>query len=174
MRNNVLLSLSLILLILLGIDIKGIYASQYKGELVWTFHKTQDSSGSVNEYYTVKCAVTYVANNYYAIQGRVYYPAMPNEKPMIVAVSGILDGSRMMFTLTGSQQLSNGFHDSIVLYTDVDKTTFNGQAWGNIMAFDTTNRVMYYDYTAGDLTLTSAPIPLGVSTVPQVELLLDK
>jgi hypothetical protein len=173
-KQKWLVSIIFVVLLLFGFGIESIYAAQYKGELVWTFHKTQDAAGSVNEYYTVKCAITFVANNYYSMQGRVDYPAMPNEKPMIVAGSGIVDGSHMMFTLTGSQPWSTGFHDTLVLYADVDKTTFNGQAWGNIMAFDTTNRIMYYDYTAGDLTLTSPPIPLGVSIVPQAQLLLDK
>lgn len=174
MRDKTLLSLTLVLLALLVMDIQVSYASQYKGELVWNYHKTQNASGSVDENYTVTCAITFVANNYYAIQGRVDYPAMPNEEPMIVSGSGIVDGSRMMFTLTGSQPWSDGYNDTLVLYVNIDKSTFNGQAWGNIMSFDTTTSTMYYDYTAGDLTLTSAPITLGVSIVPQTQLLLNK
>lgn len=174
MRNKWLLGLTLILLIILGLDIKGIYASQYKGELIWSYHRTKNAAGSVNEYYTVKCAISYVAGSYYIVQGRVDYPAMPGEKPLILSGSAIVEGSNIMITMSGAQPWTSGMNATPILYATVDKSTFNGTAWGNTMAFNTANRIMYYDYTAGDLTLTSTPIPLGVSIVPQVQLLLDK
>ena len=134
--------------------------SQYKGELTWSYHRTESASGSVNVYYTIKVGISYVGGSYYIVQGKVDMPAEPGEKPLIISGSAILEGSNLMITMHGSQPWTDGMKSTSIFYANVDKTTFNGTAWGNTNAFDTINREMYYDYSAGTLNLTSAPIPL--------------
>jgi hypothetical protein len=168
----------LITFILLGLD-NNLYGFQYMGEVTWSYHRTQSLGGPVDQYYIIKCAISYVANSYYIIQGSATYPAQPGEKSLILSGSAILQDSNIVMTLHGAQPLSTspwgpGADITAIYYGSIDKTTLNGTVWGNIWGKLTNSATTYADYTAGTLTCTSNPIQLTPSTVPQVQLLLSE
>lgn len=171
MKNKLLLIFIMIASISLGLDNNSLYAFQYKGEMTWSYHRTQTATGSTSQYYTIKGALSYVAGSYYIFQGRM---DVPGEQSLILSGSAILEGSNLMVTMNGAEPFSNGMNQVIICYATVDKTTFNGTVWGNMMYFNTGNRIMSYDYSAGTLTCTSTPIPLTPSTTaPQINLLME-
>lgn len=169
MKTKLLISFVFITSVFLGLDNKSLYAFQYKGEVTWSYHRTQDDAGSTNEYYTAKCGISYVGGAYYILQGRF---DSPGENSCILSGSAIVEGNNLMVTMHGSHQLSNGITRTMILYANIDKTTFNGTAWGNTNDFDPFYRIMFYGYTAGTLTLTSSPIRLATSP-PPVQMLLE-
>ena len=149
-------------------------ASQYLGQVTWSWHKTTNEKGSTDDYETITAGLFFLGGSYYevvgggldAINGADYGGG-----------SAMLVGNNFIMTIKKSQDRTDGRKEVGIFHFVLDKTTFSGTGWAIKKRFDPAtigaSPVFIDKYVAGTLTLVGNPPPLGPATAAPMQLLLS-
>jgi len=148
-------------LITMGHGVSSLEASQYLGEVTWTY-----SGGA-----TVKAGISKVGGSYYEVQGQA---ADPNGT-VIFAGGGTLVGGALMLSAVSTQVETNSggtYHNATTIQINVDPTTYNGSMWMVTTWYNPAYNPPYgHSYDTGTLIRISGPS--NPATVPTLPLLLE-
>jgi len=169
-RIAVLLS-AMVAIFIIGMDSR-VEASQYLGQVTWTWHKTVDETGTVPEKTeTVVAKLFLLGNSCYELVGSS--TDTESGETSFGAGTAMLVGNDLIMTLSTTKVRLDGKRETAIFQGQVNKTTFNGSGWNIKKRFDPVNHVFIDKYAAGTLTLVGNPPPLGVSIMAPLSLLLN-
>jgi hypothetical protein len=164
------LFLAVAAVMIMGVLAAPLQASQYLGEITWTF--TEDGS---NKTFTLKAGLSKAGGSYYEVQGQ----AAPGGQTIIFSGGGALvDGTlRLSGAATMEETNSNGhYSDASTWRMNLDPSNYSGTMWMvttwylNPPVFP--NTVGFGNsYDSGTLIKTSGP--LNPAAAPQLPLLLE-
>jgi hypothetical protein len=157
--------------VIMGLLVSPLQASQYLGEVTWTFTDNSD----INKTLTVKAGLSKVGGSYYEVQGQA---ATPNGTIIFSGGGALVNGTLMLSATSTMVETNNGgtYHNATTLQISVDPATYNGSMWmvttwylnppvsPNTVGFGNS-------YDTGTLTKTSGP--LNPAAAPQLPLLLE-
>jgi len=147
-------------------------ASQYLGEVTWTFTQTiQVPPGSTPPPVEVKAGLSRVSSSYYLLQGQI--ASAPGGGPAILSGGGALVGNNLLLSVTMTQVDSDGYHGTMVMQISIDKSTFNGIFWFINNNCNPSSGNFNQSYTGGTVTISGTPFPLGSIPTAALPLLLD-
>lgn len=150
-----MVSVILVLALLISAGISSVEASDYLGELCWSFHKTEDENGPTDETFLARLGVNYTGGSNYILQGIV---DIPDDNPFIFNGTAVIIGNEIFTNLNGSQEHStNPYRDTGILQMRLDATTLSGTFWQNRLDFNISTRKFDNCYGAGTVTLTTCP-----------------
>jgi len=161
---------------LLVIGLPELGVAQYLGETTWTVTKTHDKHGVINppKIFTLKGAITRMGGPYYTMQG--YIDVSP-DGPFILSGGGVLIGSTLFLTLSGSQKHVDTTRDTSIWHVELNHVSLNGSLFDVGHDFDTAtegpNPIFDSAFAEATLTRTGPSISL-TSEVPLPLLLLDR
>jgi hypothetical protein len=130
---------------ILGLGVAPLQASQYLGEVTW------DGKDEEGHTFTVKAGISRVGGSYYDIQGQV--PDSP-EGLGIFSGGGVLVGDNVIFAVT----LTLATKSILIMQVTINKNTNNGSFW---------IRDAYLYLPHGDDRLNSWSDPFPEGTYPQ-------
>ncbi len=148
---------SFILMVALQISdsISSVEASDYLGDVCWSFHKTEDDHGSTDETYLTRIGVTHMGGSYCILQGII---EVPDDNRFILDGTAVIIGNEVFITMNGSQDHSpDPWRDTDIIQMRLNLSTLNGTFWGNRLDFNTSTREFDHGYAAGTATLTTCP-----------------
>jgi hypothetical protein len=167
--------LAMVAIIIIAMDLR-VEASQYLGQVTWTWHKTMDEKGPTDIYETYTAGLFFIGGSYYELVGGVVDVTDGAEYG---GGSALVVGNNLIITINRSKVRLDGRQETGIFHFQVDKTTFNGTGWGIKKRFDpipgSPTYLLFTDkYAAGTLTLIGNPPPLGpTATAPMQLLLMD-
>ena len=143
--------------LILGLGVANLEASQYLGEVTWTY-----SGGG-----TIKAGISKVGGSYYEVQGQV---ANPNGT-IIFSGGGALVEETLMLSAVSTQVETNAggtYHNSTVLQISVDPVTYKGSLWMVTTWYNPAyNPPFGQSYDSGTLDKTGGPSnPAAISSLP--------
>jgi hypothetical protein len=170
----------------LGLGVAPLQASQYLGEIIW------DGQDEEAHTFTVKAGISRVGGSYYEIQGQV--PDSP-EGLAIFAGGGVLVGDNVIFSVS----MTLATQSTMVMQVTINKNDNQGTFWirdaslylphgdTRLDSWSETLPQYYPAYgsiksslwelgnppSTGTLTVRSNPIPLAASITGQLPLLLE-
>jgi hypothetical protein len=185
-RSFAILRWVLVAVMILGIGVAPLQASQYLGEITW------DGQDAESHTFTVKAAISRVGGNYYEIQGQV--PDSP-EGLAIFSGGGVLVGDNLICAVTMTLESQS----TVIMQVTINKNDNNGTFWIRDASFylphgderlNSWSDTLPTQYpgggsirsslwelgnppTTGTLKVRSNPIPLAPSIVGQLPLLLQ-
>lgn len=167
--------LAMVAIIIIGMDFR-VEASQYLGQVTWTWHKTTDEHGPTDKTETVVANLFLLGNSCYELVGSTTDTEIGGTA--FGTGTAMLVGNNLIMTLSFSKIRSDGRQETGIFQGQVNKTTFNGTGWAIKKRFDPATigtTIIFTDkYLAGTLTLVGNPPPLGpTSMAPMQMLLLD-
>jgi hypothetical protein len=149
-------------------------ASQYLGQVSWTWHKTMNELGPTDKTETITASLFFIGGSSYELVGG---SVETNNGNVYFSGSAVLTGSDLIMTISGSQDRLDGTKQTGIFHGQVDKTSFSGTGWAIKKRFDPTsigpNPVFIDKYEAGTLTLVGNPPPLGPASTAPLSLLLN-
>ena len=148
-----------------GMSVSPLRASQYLGEVTWTY-----SGGG-----TIKGGISKTGGSYYEVQGQV---AIPNGT-VIFAGGGALVGGMLMLSAVSTQVETNDggtYHNTTTMQISLNPNNYNGTVWMLTTWYldpaNPPNSVGYGNsFDTGTLTRVSGPSLAAVA--PNLPLLLD-
>jgi hypothetical protein len=165
----------LVTFIVVGMDSR-VEASQYLGQVTWSWHKTTDEHGATDKYETVVVNLFLLGNSCYELVGSS--TDTESGGTSFGTGSAMLVGSDLIMTISTTKVRSDGKQETAIFQGQVDKTTFNGTGWNIKRRFDPTtigtSPVFIDKYGAGTLSLVGNKPPLGPSSTAPLQLLLDE
>jgi hypothetical protein len=167
--------LAMVAIIIIGMDLR-VEASQYLGQVTWTWHKTTDEHGATDKTETITANLFLLGNSCYELVGSTTDTEIGGTA--FGTGTAMLVDTKLIMTLTFSKIRSDGRQETGIFQGQVDKTTFNGSGWAIKKRFDPAsigaNPIFIDKYIAGTLTLVGNKPPLGpTSMAPNQLLLLD-
>ena len=166
--------LAMMVTLIFGMDSR-VEASQYLGQVTWTWHKTRDEQGPTNKYETIVASLFLLGNSCYELVGSSTDTEIGGTS--FGGGTAMLVGNNLIMTLSTSKVRSDGRQDTAIFQGQVDKTTFNGSGWAIKKRFDPAsigpNPIFIDKYLSGTLTLVGNPPPLGPTANAPMQLLLD-
>jgi hypothetical protein len=129
---------------ILGLGVAPLQASQYLGEVTWNALADGHS-------YTVKAGISRVGGSYYEVQGQALGPP---DGDAIFSGGGVLVGDNLICTVTMTQASQS----TVVMQITINKTTNNGDFW---------LRDAYLYLPQGDEGLNSTSVPFPMGEYPQ-------
>ena len=167
--------LAMMVTLIFGMDSR-VEASQYLGQVTWTWHKTTDEHGPTNKTETIVASLFLLGNSCYELVGSTTDTEIGGTS--FGSGTAMLVGNNLIMTISGSKVRSDGRQETGIFQGQVDKTTFNGTGWVIKKRFDPAsigpNPVFIDKYAAGTLTLVGNPPPLGPATAAPMSLLLNQ
>ncbi|MBU4233540.1 MAG: hypothetical protein KKD99_08650 [Proteobacteria bacterium] len=165
--------LAMVAIIIIGMDFR-VEASQYLGQVTWTWHKTTDEHGATDKTETIVANLFLLGNSCYELVG-----SSTDTEIGGTAFGGgtaVLVGTNLIMTLSYSKIRSDGRQETGIFQGQVNKTSFNGSGWGIKKRFDPASigasPVFIDKYMAGTLTVVGNPPPLGPTPIAPMQLLL--
>ncbi|MFH1595081.1 MAG: hypothetical protein ABIG94_01740 [Pseudomonadota bacterium] len=165
--------LAMVAIFIIGMDFR-VEASQYLGQVTWTWHKTMDETGPTDKTETITAGIFFIGGSYYELVGGGFDADSGTEYG---GGSAMLVGNNLIITVSRSKVRLDGRQETGIFHFQVDKTTFNGTGWGIKKRLDPipespTYRTFTDKYAAGTLTIVGNPPPLGPTTMAPMQLLL--
>jgi hypothetical protein len=166
--------LAMVAICIIGMDFR-VEASQYLGQVTWTWHKTTDEHGPTDKTETVTANLFLLGNSCYELVGsstdtEIGGTAFGTGTAMLV-------DTNLIMTLSFSKIRSDGRQETGIFQGQVNKTTFNGSGWAIKKRFDPAsigpNPIFIDKYMAGTLTLVGNAPPLGPTSIAPTQLLLE-
>jgi hypothetical protein len=157
--------LAAVAFLILGLGVANLEASQYLGEVAWTY-----SGGG-----TIKAGISKVGGSYYEVQGQ----AVTGNGTIIFSGGGaVVNGTLMLSAASTMVETNSGgtYHNATTMQISVDPATYNGSVWmvttwylnpavpPNTVGFGNS-------YDTGTLTKTGGPS--NPATTPLLPLLLQ-
>lgn len=165
--------LTMMVTLIFGMDSR-VEASQYLGQVTWTWHKTMDEKGPTDKYETITAGLFFISGSYYELVGG---SVDSTNGTVYGSGSAMLTGSNLFMTISGSQDRQDGTKETGIFHGQVDKTSFSGTGWVIKKRFDPASigptPIFIDKYAAGTLTLVGNPPPLGPATAASLSLLLN-
>ena len=172
-RIAVLLS-ALVAIFIMGMNLRA-EASQYLGQVTWTWHKTVNEQGPKVEDETITVGLFFIGGSYYEIVGGSLDSTNGTKYG---GGTAMLVGNNFIMTISTSHDRVDGTQEVGIFKGQVDKTTFNGTGWAIKKRFDPAtigpNPVFIDKYVAGTLTVQGTPPPLGPASAAPLSLLLSE
>ncbi|MHB8069241.1 MAG: hypothetical protein ACYDIC_15225 [Desulfobaccales bacterium] len=152
--------------IIIGFGVSGLEASQYLGEVTWTY-----SGGGTIKAGLSKAGLSKAGGSYYEVQGQAVTP----NGTVIFSGGGALVGTTLMLSAAGTQVETNNkgtYHNANTLQINVDQSTFNGTMWIVTNWYNPAFTPPFgQSYDTGTLTLVGQKPSLAPATAAQTLLL---
>lgn len=160
--------------IIVGMDSR-VDASQYLGQVTWSWHKTTDENGATDKTETIVVNLFLLGNSCYELVGSTTDTEIGGTS--FGTGSAMLVGNNLIMTISTTKVRTDSKQETGIFQGQVDKTSFYGSGWIIKKRFDPAsigpNPVFTDKYAAGTLTLVGNPPPLGPASAASLSLLLN-